>query len=63
MLGRVTSRFSVDFFCLTVLEIFVGETLCAVFQKTVGHEKFHGSEGVIKIFYRKFVVSQYRKTL
>ena len=32
MLQRVLSRFSIDFFCLTVLEHFVEEPFCAVFQ-------------------------------
>ena len=32
-LKRVMLRFSVEFFCLIVLKDFVGEPLCAVFQK------------------------------
>ena len=42
---------------------FVGEPFCAVFQKISGSEKVHGKEGggSIKIFRRKFFVSQCRK--
>ena len=42
MLQRVLSHFSIDFFCLTVLEHFVEEPFCAVFQKTSGSDKFYG---------------------
>ena len=36
--GGRKSRFSVDFFCLTVPNDFVGEPLCAMFQKSSGSE-------------------------
>ena len=36
------SRFSVNFFCLTVPKNFVGEPFCAVFQKISGSEKVYG---------------------
>ena len=42
MLQRVMSRFSVDFFCLTVPKNLVGEHFCAVFQKISGSEKVYG---------------------
>ena len=42
MLERVISRFSVDFFCLTVPKILVDEPFCAVFQKTSGSEEIYG---------------------
>ena len=32
-------------FCLTVPKIFAGETLCAVFQKFSGSEKFRNKRG------------------
>ena len=48
--------------CLTVPKNFVGEPLCAVFQKISGSEKIYGPEvGNIKIFRRKLFVSQCRK--
>ena len=55
--GYVTIfHFLSKFFCLTVPKIFVGESFCAVFQK-----KFMDKRGgSIKIFRRKFFVSQCR---
>ena len=35
------SKFSVDFFCLTVQKNLVREPVCAVFQKMSGSEKFY----------------------
>ena len=56
------SRFSKEIFFLTVPKNFVGEPLCAVFQKISGSEKIYGPEvGNIKIFRRKLFVSQCRK--
>ena len=46
-------------FCLTVPKIFVGEPFSV--SLISGIEKFYAYEGNITIFYRKFVVSQYRK--
>ena len=40
-LGGV-SRFSIDFFCLTMAKKIVGELFCAVFQKISGSEKSYG---------------------
>ena len=39
MLKMVMSRFSVELFCLKVLENFVAELFCVVFQKTSGSKK------------------------
>ena len=55
MLKWGMSPISVDCFCLAVPKNFVGETFCAVFQKIVGHEKVHGSEGNIRIFYESLL--------
>ena len=52
------SRFSVDFFCLTVPKSFVREPL--FFQKVSGIEIFHVEEGGASRFCRKFFVSQDR---
>ena len=46
-------------FCLTVQKIFVGEPFSVSLFS--GIEKFYAHELNIKIFYRKFVVSQCRK--
>ena len=46
-------------FCLTVQKIFVGEPFSVSLFS--GIEKFYAYEVNIKIFYRKFVVSQCRK--
>ena len=49
-------------FCPTVPRNFVGEPLCAVFQKVSGSGKAYGQEGgSIKIFCRKVFVSPCRK--
>ena len=42
MLQRDMSLFSVENFCLTVPQKFVGEHFCAVFQKNSGSEKIYG---------------------
>ena len=47
-------------FCLTVPKIFVGEPFNV--SLISGIENFYAYEGNITIFYRIFVVSQYRKT-
>ena len=47
-------------FRLTVPKNFVEEPV--VFQKVWGIEKLYAKEGNITILYRKFFVSQYRKT-
>ena len=46
-------------FCLTVPKIFVGEPFRV--SLISGIEKFYAYEGNITVFYRKFVVPQYRK--
>ena len=49
-------------FCLIVPKNFIGEPFCAVFQKVSGIEKKLWRKGFgIKIFRRKFFVSQCRK--
>ena len=50
------SRFSVEIFCLTVPKNFVGEPFSV--SLISGIEKFYGSEGYVRIFRRKFFVSQ-----
>ena len=47
-------------FCLTVPKNFVRESFSV--SLISGIEKVYALEGNITIFYRKFVVSQYRKT-
>ena len=47
-------------FCLTVPKNFVKESFSV--SLISGIEKIYAQEGNITIFYRKFVVSQYRKT-
>ena len=49
--------------CLTVPKKIVGKPFCAVFQKLSGSQKFMDKRGrgSIKIFLRKFFVSQCRK--
>ena len=42
LLQRVFSRFSVDFFCLTVSNTIVGEPSSAVLHKTSDTEKVYG---------------------
>ena len=49
------------FFCITGPKNFVGEPFSV--SLISGIEKFYAYEGNITTFYRKFVVSQYRKTL
>ena len=63
MLQRVMSRFSVEILCLTAPKHFVEEPFYAVFQKFSGSEKVFEEEGGggIKIFFRKFFVSQCQK--
>ena len=53
MLPRVTSRFSVEIFCLTVPNHFVEEPFCAVFQGISGGERVYGKEGATGA-YRNF---------
>ncbi len=48
-------------FSLTVPKNFVGQLCCAVFQKLCGSENFMNKVGGIKIFRRKFFLSQCRK--
>ena len=48
MLQRVMSRFSFEFFCLTVPKDFVEEPFCAVFQKISGSQKFMHKKGDIQ---------------
>ena len=55
------SRFFVEIFCLTVPKKIVGEPFCAVGQKISVAKKFMDKRGGIKIFRRKFFVSQCRK--
>ena len=61
--GRGVSRFSVEFFCLTVPKNFAAESFCAVFQNFPVAKKFmdKGGGGSLKMFRRKFFVSQCRK--
>ena len=60
--GYVTN-FCQNIFSITVPEHFVEEPLCAVFQKSSSSENSFGEEGGgrIKIFRRKFYISQCRK--
>ena len=43
--GRGVSRFSVEFFCLTVPKNFAAEPFCAVFQKFPVAKKFMDKRG------------------
>ena len=57
LLLRVMSRFSVEFFCLTVPKDFVEEPFCAVFQKISGSENFMDKkEGEVSRFVLKILV-------
>ena len=58
--GRGYQDFPSKTFCLTVPKFFVREPFSV--SLISGIEKFYVYEGNITIFYRKFVVSQYRKT-
>ena len=58
------SRFSVEFFCLTVPNDFVEEPFCAVFQKISGSENFMDKkEGEVSRFVLKILVSKCSKML
>ena len=58
------SRFSVEFFCLTVPKDFVEEPFCAVFQKISGSENFMDKkEGGVSRFVLKILVSKCSKML
>ena len=62
--GTGVSIFSVEFFCLTVPKNFAAEPFCAVFQKLPVAKKLmdkRGGGGSLKMFRRKFFVSQCRK--
>ena len=52
------SRFSFDFFCLTLPKKIVGEPFSV--SLISGIEKLYASEGYVTIFRRKFFLSQYR---
>ena len=58
--GKEYQGFLSKIFCLTVPKIFVGEPSSV--SLISGIEKFYAYEVNITILYRKFVVSQYRKT-
>ena len=58
--GREYHDFLSKIFCLTVPKNFVGESFSV--SLISGIEKFYAYEGNVTIFYRKFVVSQYRNT-
>ena len=58
--GREYHDFPSKFFCLTVTRIFVGEPLSV--SLISGIENFYAYAGIFTIFYKKFVLSQYRKT-
>ncbi len=47
-------HFPSKIFCLTVPKIFAGETLCAVFQKFSGSEKFMDKSGEYEDFPSEF---------
>ena len=64
MTQRAISRFSVEFFNLTVPKLFLEEPISAVFPKNSGGEKVYGKEegrGSIDIFSRKLFVSKCQK--
>ena len=52
-------NFPSRFFCLKVPKLFVGETFSLSIVS--GIEKKYASEGYVTMFFRVFLVSQYRK--
>ena len=61
--GRKYHKFLSKTFCLTMPKTFVGEPSVLCFRNIPAAKKFMDKKGGIKIFRRKFFVSQCRKNL